>query len=93
MSPLSQRRAAALQVFGEVRHVTYGKTLPQVRTTPIALSDTQLALVRDAARAVPVMQRDQFLQNVAARLADEPSDAAVMQAINSVFDRIPIFLA
>jgi hypothetical protein len=90
MSPLSQRRAAALQVFGEVRQLAKLKHKPP---RPLALSDRQFALVRDAARAVPVNARDGFLQDVAARLADEPSDAAVMQAINSVFDRIPIFLA
>jgi hypothetical protein len=60
---------------------------------PLALSDHQMSLVRRAAAALPVNARDGFLQDVAARLADEPSDAAVMQAINSVFDRIPIFLA
>ncbi len=94
MSPLSQRRAAALQVFGEVRHVTYGKTLPQVRTTPIALSDTQLALVRDAARAVPVSERDAFLQGIARHLGTGPSDDSVVAAIDAqlAINRLPTFL-
>jgi hypothetical protein len=60
---------------------------------PLALSDHQMSLVRRAAASLPVNARDGFLQDVARRLAAEPSDAAVMQAINSVFDRIPIFLA
>lgn len=59
----------------------------------LALTDRQLQLVKRAAASLPVNARDGFLQDVARRLADEPSDAAVMQAINSVFDRIPIFLA
>jgi hypothetical protein len=50
-------------------------------TRPLALSDRQLQLVRD-----------QFLQGVAARLTGEPSDAAVMQAINVTFDLTPVFL-
>ena len=58
----------------------------------LSLTDRQLQLVKNAARAVPVNARDGFLQDVAARQADEPSDAAVMQAINVVFDRVPVFL-
>jgi hypothetical protein len=59
---------------------------------PLALSDRQLELVTRAARALPLMRRDQFLQDVAARLTGEPSDAAVMQAINVTFDLTPVFL-
>jgi hypothetical protein len=59
---------------------------------PLALTDRQLQLVKNAVRAVPVNARDGFLQDVARRLAAEPSDAAVMQAINVVFDRVPVFL-
>jgi hypothetical protein len=81
------------EVSPEVRHATSVSRETEVRTTPLALTDRQLQLVTRAARALPLMHRDWFLQNVAARLAAEPSDAAVMQAINSVFDRIPIFLA
>ena len=36
---------------------------------------------------VPVDQRDKFLRDVAARLASEPSDDAVVQALNVVMDR------
>jgi hypothetical protein len=60
---------------------------------PLSLSDQQMRQIKNAARVLPVALRDQFLRDVAARLVDTPSDAAVMQAINSVFDRIPIFLA
>lgn len=59
---------------------------------PLSLSDRQMQLVRNAARAVPVSQRDQFLQNVAARLVDAPSDAAVAAAVNAQLDRVPVFL-
>ena len=59
---------------------------------PLALSDSQMSLIKRAARALPVNTRAQFLQDVASRLADTPADAAVMQAINIVFDRIPVFL-
>jgi hypothetical protein len=61
-----------------------------MRTAPLSLSDRQLALVRNAARAVPVSARDLFLQNVARHLAGEPS--AVTEAINNVLDRVPVFL-
>jgi len=56
------------------------------------LSDQQLRLVRAAASAVPVEQRDQFLHDIAERLAGEPSDDAITQAINVVLDRTPVFL-
>jgi hypothetical protein len=59
---------------------------------PLALSDHQMSLVRRAAAALPVNARDGFLQDVARRLADEPSDAAVAQAVNVTFDRVPVFL-
>jgi hypothetical protein len=39
-----------------------------------------------------VAARDGFLQEGAARLADTPSDDAVVQAINIVFDRVPVFM-
>jgi hypothetical protein len=58
----------------------------------LSLTDRQLQLVKDAARAVPVNARDGFLQDVARRLADEPSDAAVAQAVNVTLDRVPVFL-
>lgn len=54
---------------------------------PIGLSDRALSLVQRHARALPVDQRDKFLRDVAARLASEPSDDAVVQALNVVMDR------
>jgi hypothetical protein len=60
----------------------------------LSLSDHQLRFVRNAARAVSVPLRDQFLHDVAARLAgaSEPSDVAVTEAINNVLDRTSVFL-
>jgi hypothetical protein len=58
----------------------------------LALTDRQLALVRHAARAVPVARREEFLQNVARHLIAEPSDAAVAAAVNAQLDLTPVFL-
>jgi hypothetical protein len=55
---------------------------------PIALSDKQLALIRHAARAVPVNRRDAFLQALARQLTSEPSDAAVQAALNAQLDAL-----
>ena len=63
-----------------------------MKHSPLALSDHQLDLIKQAARALPVSERDLFLQNVARHLAGEPSDGAIMQAINNVLDRVPVFL-
>jgi hypothetical protein len=60
---------------------------------PLSLTDRQLTLVRNAARAMPVNARDQFLRDVASHLADTPSDAAVMMAINVTYDRVPVLFA
>jgi hypothetical protein len=61
---------------------------------PLALTDRQLQLVKHAARAMPVNTRDQFLQDVASRLADEPTDIAVSAAISAqlALNRLPTFL-
>jgi hypothetical protein len=61
-------------------------------TKALSLSDRQLRLLQDAARAVPPRQREQFLQKVANHLAEEPSDSAVIAAINAQLDRLPVFL-
>ncbi len=63
-----------------------------MKRRPISLSDHQLQFIKHAARALPVTRRDQFLRDVAARLVDEPSDAAVTQVINVTLDRVPVFL-
>jgi hypothetical protein len=57
-------------------------------TKPLSLSDRQLRLVQQAAKAVPVNRRDDFLQKLAAHLTSEPSDAAVQAALNAQMDRI-----
>lgn len=55
----------------------------------LSSSDRQLRLLRNAAQAVSVGKRDEFLRNVAAHLAAEPSDTAVEAAINSQLNLIP----
>ena len=52
---------------------------------PLSLSDRQLEFLQNAARAVPVRQREEFLQKVAKHLLPEPSDNAVAAAINAQF--------
>jgi hypothetical protein len=56
--------------------------------TPLALTDHQLALVRDAARALPVPSRDAFLQAVAAHLIAPPTDQTVSEAITAALDAL-----
>jgi hypothetical protein len=59
---------------------------------PLSLTDRQLGLVQAAAKAVPVQRRDAFLQSVAKQLAAEPTDQAVMAAVNAQMDRISNYL-
>jgi hypothetical protein len=61
-------------------------------TRPLSLSDRQLRLVTNAAKAVPLARRDDFLRQVAAHLTSEPSDIAVEAALNAQLDRIATFL-
>jgi len=56
----------------------------------LALTDHQMALVRRAAGSVRPAQRDQFLQQVTRFLADTPSDAAVVAAIQAALGRLPV---
>jgi hypothetical protein len=58
----------------------------------IALTDFQLGLVRRAAAALPVEQRADYLQGVAVLLAGQPTNDAVMAAINAVLDRNCLWL-
>ena len=59
----------------------------------LALTDRQLRLITDAAKAVPVNRRDEFLQRLARHLTPEPSDAAVQSAVNAQLDALPhVFL-
>jgi len=60
-------------------------------TRPLALTDRQMAWLRNAAKAVPADRRDAFLQGVGNHLAGEPSDQAVQAAINAALDGIPVF--
>jgi hypothetical protein len=59
---------------------------------PLSLTDRKMQLLRGTASALPLDQRDGFLQNVASHLTGEPSDAAVQAAVNATLDRTPVFL-
>jgi len=54
----------------------------------VQFSDSQLRMLRETAKAVPLQYRGDFHLIVARRLAGAPSDAAVMQAINHALDQI-----
>lgn len=45
-----------------------------------------MALVRRAAATLPVHRRDEFLRALAERLVGEPSDSAVIEAVNLGLD-------
>ena len=51
------------------------------------LSARQLKLIRSAAASLPILAREGFLIDLAQRLADHPSDNAVVEAINVALDR------
>jgi hypothetical protein len=55
---------------------------------PLSLSDRQMHLPRTAAKAVPVEKRDEFLQTVSKHLFGEPSDSALVAALNAQLDRL-----
>jgi hypothetical protein len=50
-----------------------------------------MALLRNAAGAVPPERRDAFLQRVARHLTGEPTDHAVQAAVQAALDSIPVF--
>ena len=52
----------------------------------LALSDKQLGLLQRAAALLPVGERDHFLRSVAAHLSCQPTDDAVVAAINAALD-------
>ena len=52
----------------------------------LRLTDAQLALLQRAAASLPVGERDHFLQAVAAHLSGQPTDDAVIAAINAALD-------
>ena len=58
----------------------------------ISLSDRQLALVQQAAGTLPVQCRDPFLRRIADRLRGEPSDEAVMTAIDHALSWTQVYL-
>jgi hypothetical protein len=53
---------------------------------PLRLTDRQMRLVQSAARAVPMGRRDELLRRLARHLTSEPSDAAVLAALNAQLD-------
>jgi hypothetical protein len=55
---------------------------------PLALTDRQMGLIQHVARAVPIQYRDELLQRLARRLTPEPSDAAVLAALNIELDML-----
>ena len=59
----------------------------KMRHDALALTDYQLRAVQRAAAALPYADRGEFLQQVARQLCGQPSDVAVMAAINLVLDR------
>jgi hypothetical protein len=58
---------------------------------PLSLTDRQVRLITEAAKAVPIERRDDFLQKLAMHLTPEPSDAAVQAALNAQLDTLPRF--
>jgi hypothetical protein len=63
-----------------------------IEPRPLRLSDRQMQLVRRAAAAMPQGSRHGFLQAIGKMLAGEPSDAALVAAINSAMDRTSLFV-
>ena len=57
----------------------------------VSLSDHQLALVQQHARGLPVAARDRCLRSLANGLCGEPSDTALMEAINRALDHVRAF--
>jgi hypothetical protein len=57
----------------------------------VSLSDAQLRLVRQHAAPLPVGLLDRFLRSIADGLTGEPSDTAVMTAINRALDCVRSF--
>jgi hypothetical protein len=61
---------------------------------PIGLTDQQLKQLQQAAKTLLPLERDGFLQGVARRLGDAPSDEALQLAISEqlTVGRLPVFL-
>jgi len=58
----------------------------------LALTEDQMRLVERAARGLAVEARDGFLKTVADHLTGDPSDDAVVAAVNVALDRLALFL-
>jgi hypothetical protein len=50
---------------------------------PLALTDFQISMLKQAANTLPVSGRDDFLRGVASHLGSDPSDDAVRRAIDN----------
>ena len=59
------------------------------RQRALALNDQQLRWLTRASLSIPQDQRDAFLRAVASRLNGEPSDMALLEAINLAYDALP----
>jgi hypothetical protein len=57
-------------------------------TPPLALSDEQFAAIRNAAAAVPNQERADFLQKVAAGIAELAPDMIGLGTINTVMRQV-----
>jgi hypothetical protein len=55
----------------------------------IALTNFQLDMIKHAAAQLSQSHRSEFLQDIALHLAGQPSNDAVVAAINLVLDRVP----
>jgi hypothetical protein len=65
----------------------------QMHSCPLSLFDRQLQLLQNAAKAVPPERRELLLLSVSKRLTSEPTDSAVIAALNAQLDRLPRFLS
>jgi hypothetical protein len=62
---------------------------------PIGLTDQQLKQLQQAAKTLLPLERDTFLQGVARRLGETPSDEALQLAISAqlAVNKLPVFLS
>jgi hypothetical protein len=58
----------------------------------LSLSDQQMRWVQRYAQNLPVELRDKYLRVIADRLTGEPSDSAVMAAINIAIENVNTFM-
>jgi hypothetical protein len=77
-------------ISGAGREHAWCRVGGDVEMKPLRLTDRQMWLVQNAAKAVPVKMRDEFLARLARHLLPEPSDAAVAAAINAQLDMLSL---